>query len=294
MSNNSGNIEKPSTQTEKKGKEIPVALIAFAGTILAALIVISPRIFDEYPKTPTPDSPVTYTQTITPIINSIETTSTSTPTLPQNTILGKPVGDINTFYVYPDYSPSGWMGDIGDLFILEKGPDGVKFKYEVCGQPPREDDNKYINSVLNPEPAKFAGVMYLNPPNNWGTNSEGGFDLRGFNRITWEARSLQGKVNVEFIIGGVNWIWNNENEKQSAPFPDSMPRDSLGIKTLGESWQIFSESLTNHSMADFQNVVGGFAWVISWEDEIAVDNPGTCPPEPKVFTIEIRNIRYEK
>ena len=209
--------------------------------------------------------------------------------------IGKPVGNSESFLIYPNYDPSGYMGDIGDITV-KKDPAVVGFIYEICGRGDHEWDYKYINGELNPNPAKFAGVMYLNPPNNWGMESDGGFDLRGFRSIKWEARSLQEEVNVEFIIGGITWIWDDDNKmRQSALYPGSMPRDSLGIYTLNKNWQEFQVNLSDHPEDDFQYVVGGFSWVIDWgSNQVDLDNPGTCPEQPKTFTIEIRNIRYER
>lgn len=266
--------------------------INFTQTAEARVIVFETATLPPSSLTSSPADTASAILTPTLLITPLETTLTSTA------MIGKSPGDTNSFYIYPDYSPSGWMGDTRDMKDPVKGPDGVTFEYEACGRGPHEWDNKFFsNGDISPEPAKFAGILYLNPPNNFGTNSEGGFDLREFKSIKWEARSLQGEVHIEFIIGGVNWIWNAQNQKETAPYPDSMPRKSLGIQLLKQEqgWQEFSVSLENKPAKDFQNVVGGFAWVIDWgSNGVVVENPGTCPPQPKVFKIEIRNIRYEK
>jgi len=42
-------------------------------------------------------------------------------------------------------------------------------------------------------------------------------------------------------------------------------------------------------------VVGAFEWIIDLgSNNVELENPGTCSPQPKVFQIEIRNIRYER
>lgn len=188
------------------------------------------------------------------------------------------------------------MGDIGDLIDPAKGPIGVRFRYDVQGRGPQEWDLKYLaNKELNPNPAKFAGVMYL----CCGFGDRPGFDLRAFRRaIAWEARSLSGEVNVEFVIGGIDWIWDEINRvKVSPPCPDSLKRKPLGIKTLNEQWQSFEVVLSDKPEEEFENVIGGFAWMITWGSSKIELNPTTTPPAPKNptnFEIEIRNIRYEK
>ena len=207
---------------------------------------------------------------------------------------GKPAGEAKDFQVYPNYDPSGYMGDIGDLKTV-KGPDSVQFIYEVCGRGAHEWEYKYIEGELNPNPAKFAGVMYLDPPGNFGTSPSGGYDLRGYHKLHWEARSLEGEATVEFVIGGIDWVWNSEHQRESAPYPCSMPRDSLGVYTLTTAWQEFDESLVEHDEDDFERVVGGFGWVAGWDSNgITVEKPGSCAEQPAKIQIEIRNLRYER
>lgn len=242
------------------------------------------------------------TDTPAPIDTPTPTTTLTDIPTPDGRI-GKPPDNSEIFFVYPKYHPSGYMGDIGDITVAEL-PEAVRFIYEAKGRGAPEEPHKgsheweykYINGELNLNPAKFAGVMYLNPPNNFGVDPNGGFDLRSIRRvIKWEARSVEREVNVEFVIGGVTWIWDDESrERQDAPYPDSMPRLSLGIKTLTEDWQSFEFDLSGKPEDDFKRVVGGFAWVISWgSNGVQLNEEGT--PEPsKTFTIEIRNIRYER
>lgn len=105
------------------------------------------------------------------------------------------------------FDPSGLMGDIGDV-RMERSAGADRFTYETNGTGPHEWDYKYVDGVLNPKPAEFAGVMYLDPPNNFGQQS--GVNLGGTRHVfSWEARSEESTVNVEFIIGGVVWMWSN-------------------------------------------------------------------------------------
>ncbi len=238
------------------------------------------------------------TITPTPVWLSTQTpTLLATPTFtPSPCEIGRPPGNLQSFYIGQDYyHPSGIMGDIGDVNIVrDVGQD--RFTYETIGREPHEWEYKYINGTPNPRPAQFAGVMYFDPPGNFG--QEPGFDLRGIHRVLkWEARSVTGEITVEFIIGGAVWVWDEKERKRVSPScPDSLRRVSLGMKKITESWQSFEYVLANIPEDNFKNVIGGFAWIIAWGDKVQL-NPTATPPrslQPKTFTIEIRNIRYER
>ncbi len=196
------------------------------------------------------------------------------------------------------YHPSGKMGDIGDVGIL-RVPGEDQFNYEPMGRGPHEWEWKYINGEPNDRPAQFAGVMYLHPPNNWGTDPNGGRDLRhAAHVIKWEARSDREEVYVEFVIGGINWGWDEQHKRVSARYPDSMPRTSVGTKRLTSTWQQFSVDLKERGLDKeeyFKKVIGGFGWVINWgPNGIVWDSKDERPSDIKKFEIEIRNIRYER
>lgn len=214
----------------------------------------------------------------------------SPPVTPQK-CTGRLPGRAASFSVSAQYDPSGIMGDVGDL-RLSRSAGRDSFAYEARGRGPHEWDFKYVDGAANPKSAQFGGVMYLNPPNNWGR--ERGFDLRGTRRvIKWEAHSLGGEVNVEFVIGGVVWRWDHEKKEQiGVSCPDSMPRTSLGIKTLTPNWQLFEWDLSQLPEDAFSSVVGAFAWTVNWGSN-GVDDNAANNPQPKTFKIELRNIRYE-
>jgi hypothetical protein len=322
-----GTIKTPDSNTPTTTEEVSIPTIAETHTPESTTAIPEPSdalltktSIPELTNTPTPTQmPSATTTTVKPSSTytpsslvtekpTFESSATTTPTrsippTPEPTIgeseqktppvcLGRSPGNLEYFSIYPDYDPSGHMGDIGDIVNVSKGPEGVHFTYEVRGRGPQEWDWKYIDGELNPNPAKFAGVMYLCC--GWGESP--GFDLRDFHRaITWEARSLSGEVNVEFIIGGVDWEWDNTNKvKVTPPCPDSLRRKPLGVYTLNETWQLFNVELTIPE-EEFVNVIGGFSWVITWGSAgIQPNDQGTAPSDPKTIEVEIRNIRYER
>src|SRR5260370_37059995 len=117
---------------------------------------------------------------------------------------GKAIGEVGTFSVDENYVPTGKMGDICDVSV-SKQADFVRFVSQAKGQGPHEWEYKYTQERENPHPAQFGGVMYLDPSGNWGTDPDGGYDLRNCHRIIrWEARSADGEVNGELFIRSGN------------------------------------------------------------------------------------------
>jgi hypothetical protein len=102
------------------------------------------------------------------------------------------VADGRPFSVGTHYDPSGNFGDTGDIMVARM-PGFDHFEYDTKGLKP-EWEWKYINHKRNPIPAQFAGVMYLDPPNNWGLRA-GGYDLRSCRSVKWEARAWEPKTH---------------------------------------------------------------------------------------------------
>jgi hypothetical protein len=248
-----------------------VVIIAILAAALCVFAIAYDRRTSEPPPTPTP--------TPTPVVKCE----------------GKAPGGGDAFSVSDNYDPSGHMGDINDIGI-EKLPAGsTLFTYKTTGQGVHEWDYTYARGELNRKPARFAGVMYLSSPNNWG--QQPGYDLRRFRRtLKWEARSLAGPVNVNFVVGGVNWTWEHTTKEKNynLPCPDSMPH-SQKIKILTGEWQTYEWELSEQPEENFRSVVGGFAWLIEWgANGVQFNEEQTGAANPKEFKIEIRNIRYER
>jgi hypothetical protein len=185
------------------------------------------------------------------------------------------------------------MGDIGDLSVVKRS-DYTRFTYTAIGRSPHEWEYKYVGGVLNPDPAQFAGVMYLSPPNNWGDVA--GSDLRAFGHsISWEARSLRGPVSIEFVIGGVAWKWDYRSKTRvSVTCPDTLRRRGLGVYSLGTRWRHFSVDISDIPTDQFYNVEGAFAWIISWPNNgVTLNRRRTHAVVPKTFVVDVRNIRYQ-
>jgi hypothetical protein len=168
------------------------------------------------------------------------------------------------FSVYTDgkapdnhFSPSGWMGDYGDIRIDEqclegshKGTTNIKITYT----------NKATQG------ARWAGIYWQNPPNNWGTRP-GGYDLTGAKKLTFWARGEKGGERIqEFKIGGL-----------TGEYADSDVA-GIGPVTLTTEWQPFTIDLDGKDMS---SISGGFCWATNLD----------VNPEGAVFYLD--DIRYE-
>ena len=160
------------------------------------------------------------------------------------------------------------MGDIGDV-RQQAGNDGSdRFIYTPHGRGPHEWDYKYVAGGLNSEPARFAGVMYVNcvVGSRPGTTNQDGMDMRPWRRkIEWEARVVSGAATIKVVIGGITWAWKNDtHEPYTLPFGDTLRSRDLGSYELKPNWQRFEFDLAGASLKDeeLRRVIGGFGWVM--------------------------------
>lgn len=159
------------------------------------------------------------------------------------------------FYVYSDkgsrsnhYVPSGFMPNGECLAFNDTWLDGcysgktcLKIEYDVqCSR----------------DGQKWAGIYWLNPPNNWGSK-KGGFNLTGATKLTfWAKGGVGGEQIQEVIIGGV-----------TGNYPDT-DTAVIGPVILTDQWRQYTIDLRGK---DLTYISGGFAWTTS-EDV----NPESC------------------
>ncbi|MCK9594255.1 MAG: hypothetical protein PHH68_07160 [Candidatus Omnitrophica bacterium] len=147
------------------------------------------------------------------------------------------------FYIYADRSsvnnhfvPSGWMGDYGDIKY-----DGANKEDAYLG----DTCVKITYSGKVSQGARWAGMYWQNPANNWGTIDKG-FDLSKATKITFWARGAKGGERIEeFKVGGI-----------MGEFSDS---DAAGIGPviLNKEWAQYSIDLKGK---DLSFIIGGFCW----------------------------------
>jgi hypothetical protein len=214
------------------------------------------------------------------------------PPIPEQPCKPKRLIDRFSFSVDRTARPMGKMGDVDDVTI-DKKAELVRFKYTTSGKGSHEWDYKYEASVLSPNPAQFAGVMYLDPDSDFGTRCAG-YDLTGMRVVRWKARSVGQGAVVEFRIGGLKWIWDSHRRvKVDPPYPDSLPSMSLGVSKLDNKWRDFQFKLPKYPDAYFSRVINVFSWVIPWRsNHVTLSNNRTAPARPRTFEIEIKDISY--
>ena len=168
------------------------------------------------------------------------------------------------FPVYTDskspdnhYIPSGWMGDYGDISLNDKhmdNPHGGSTAIKISYSPKATQG------------ARWAGIYWQNPPNNWGTRP-GGYDLTGAKKLTFWAKGEKGGERIEeFKIGGI-----------TGEYADSDVA-GIGPVVLTAEWQQYTIDLEGK---DLSSISGGFAWATNLDV-----NPQGC-------TFYIDDIRYE-
>lgn len=173
---------------------------------------------------------------------------------------------VKLFYVYSDkdfsnnsfFIPSGWMGDYSDIIFV---PDFTENPYlgSTC--------IKIIYKNKASQGARWAGIYWQNPSNNWGIEKDAGTDLTGAKSLTFWARGERGGERIEeFKMGGI-----------SGAYPDS-DTASIGPIVLTTEWKQYSIDLKGR---DLSHIIGGFAWSANLDA-----NPGGC-------TFYLDEIRYE-
>jgi hypothetical protein len=168
------------------------------------------------------------------------------------------------FYVYADSSsinnhfiPSGWMGDYGDL------------KYDgYSKQDPYLGDTciKITYNGQATQGARWAGIYWQNPANNWG-NVDGGYDLSKAAKLTFWARGENGGERIEeFKLGG---IMGEYSDSDSAV---------IGPVILNKEWTQYAIDLKGK---DASYIIGGFCWAAN------IDN------NPNGAAFYLDEIKYE-
>ncbi len=159
----------------------------------------------------------------------------------------------------PDvFSPSGWMGDWGDI-VLDDAFTNNYHSEPTC--------IKIIYSAVRSQGKGWAGIYWLYPDKNWGDRPEGQ-DLTGVTALTFWARGEKGGEKAEFKVGGI-----------TGKYLDSIqPPVSTGIVVLSDRYQQYTINLAGKKLS---HVIGGFCWVTSKSQ-----NPYGC-------IIYLDDIKYE-
>ena len=169
-------------------------------------------------------------------------------------------------YVYKDggsadnhYIPGGWMGDTGDLYANES--EGT-IKYLGTSS------TKIIYSGTGSGGFDWAGMYWLSPDGNWGTDPNGGWDVTGAKSLTFWTRGDVGGEVISFGVGGVGGAYGCT----------LAPKVSTGNIALTTTWTQHEIDLTGK---DLSRIVGGFEF----------DTNNTMNPSGATFYVD--EVRFE-
>jgi hypothetical protein len=147
------------------------------------------------------------------------------------------------FYIYVDrgsinnhFIPSGWMGDYGDI-RYDAGNSVDPYLGNSC--------IKIAYSGKGSQGARWAGIYWQNPANNWGT-VDAGFDLSKAEKLTFWAKGEKGGERIEeFKVGGIMGEYSDSDLAVIGPV----------ILTL--EWKQYTIDLKGKDMS---YIIGGFVW----------------------------------
>jgi exo-beta-1,3-glucanase (GH17 family) len=210
---------------------------------------------------------------LVPLSEQIRPAANATP-LPTGTPGPMPVeGErlpVYTTYAAHDnhFTPSGWMGDFHAI------------QFSDCADIGEGWTSRGIEIRYTPTPQDklgWAGIYWLDPEDNWGVKP-GGYDLRGFTRLRFRARSsAPGSTQIKFFVGGVA---NDPAQPDEMEYPSSIIHpitaqgaDQEGFIQLTEQWQEFIIDLHG---ADLSYIIDGFGWVAERAD----------PPKEVIFYLD--------
>ena len=147
------------------------------------------------------------------------------------------------FYIYVDrgsinnhFIPSGWMGDYGDI-RYDAGNTVDPYLGNSC--------IKIAYSGKGSQGARWAGIYWQNPANNWGT-VDAGFDLSKAEKLTFWAKGEKGGERIEeFKVGGIMGEYSDSDLAV------------IGPVILTPEWKQYTIDLKGKDMS---YIIGGFVW----------------------------------
>jgi len=170
-----------------------------------------------------------------------------------------------TFNVYTErwakdnhYFASGWMGDHGDIEI-DDGVRGNARSGKTC--------MKITYKARSSQGAGWIGVYWQNPANNWG-DQMGGYDLTGYEKLSFWARGEKGgEIISKFNMGGISGEYSDSDATE------------IGPVRLTKDWKEYSINLKG---LDLSYISGGFGFAATSNDN------------PKGFVFYLDDIKYKK
>jgi hypothetical protein len=133
------------------------------------------------------------------------------------------------------YTPSGWMGNQSAITLdancsenPHTGATCMKLEYRA--------------------PSQWAGVIWQNPPNDWG-DKPGGDNLTGATALVFWARGANGGEKVKFVFGVI---------KPGKAYSDTASGELEVVLT--KEWTRYSIDLTGKNL---ERIKTGFGWTLA-------------------------------
>jgi hypothetical protein len=136
----------------------------------------------------------------------------------------------------PTYIPAGWMGNTKGLAV-EEGCTDAPYAGRTC-----------LKVTYTPSD-NWAGVVWQNPPQDWGDRA-GGFDLQAAKKLTFWARGAAGGEVVTFEFG----LFGGDKK-----FKDT-GRGKLDKQALSIEWTKYEIDVAGQ---DLSRIKSGFAFVLA-------------------------------
>ncbi|MCM8824212.1 MAG: hypothetical protein NC822_06025 [Candidatus Omnitrophica bacterium] len=144
------------------------------------------------------------------------------------------------------FIPSGWMGDYGDLKFNDQSTEGP-YSGSTC--------ISITYTAKRTQGQGWAGIYWQSSSNNWG-DKQTGFDLTGFNKLSFMAKGKNGgEVITSVKVGGIQ----RNSSGDMVAFPDSVNVEYGPIR-LSKDWQLYEINLVGK---DLSYVNGGFCIVFN-------------------------------
>jgi hypothetical protein len=161
----------------------------------------------------------------------------------------RPAWSASPYPVARYFIPSLWMGD-------GTSPQPyVQYERKSAEAYHTEPSSERWSYSPDDDALGWAAVGYVFPENNVGDKKGKDLSGRGYTRLTFWARGLNGGEQVQFKAG--------DHTKSGAKYPASFEA-ATPILTLTHTWQQYAIDLTGK---DLSNVTCGFVWLARQEDQ---------------------------
>ena len=140
------------------------------------------------------------------------------------------------------FQPSGWMGNHENIAMDDR--------WAITPH-----SGKTCLKVEYAKPDGWGGVVWQNPPGDWGDRA-GGYDLSGAKKLSFWARGERGGERVKFGVGLIG---------DDKPYRDSTKTDVELALTQG--WKQYELKLAGR---DLSRIKSGFFWTLAAQGDKVV------------------------